>query len=145
MFIYQKNLSKYYVTYIIIIKTLLSAGCSPVVQGVYEEIAPIEAPALPERWCEAPAGDVSEGRWLVVFVSEPCASCRRLLQTLPDERVVVLVAHERSCADARVALRGHKRPFAPAGELERAWYVESTPTTYVVEDGIVLARWVGLP
>jgi hypothetical protein len=73
----------------------------------------------------------------VIFVSEPCAACRRLMRALEaaGAEVAVVVAYEETCAGARGALGGRAWSYAPAAGIEGAWRVESTPTAFVMRGG----------
>lgn len=125
-------------------------GCaSSSVVRAYErvEVASVPMPEATISWCNA-SPQLMKGEVWLVFISDPCPSCRRMLRWLDrqDKAALLVVLYTESCAQAKGALRGRAYPFAAASsELGDAWYVESTPTAYLLRDGLVVERLIGVP
>lgn len=125
-------------------------GCaSPgaVSEHVRTPVASAPLPDAPIAWCDAKP-QLTEGELWLVFISDPCPACRRMLRWLDrqEQAALLVVLHAQSCAQARGALRGRSYPFAAgSSELGDAWYVESTPTAYLIRDGVVVERLIGVP
>lgn len=109
------------------------------------------APPLPfEKWDD----DIKEGLTLVNFFASWCAPCaeeQSLLKTLAAAYPVRVygVAYKDTPAKTVAFLERHGNPFVAVvqdatGRLSIDWGVYGVPETYLLRDGIVVFRHVGV-
>ena len=127
-------------------------GCNPPLPPYAVTHLGAPVPPLPASCGDSPACS-STRRW-VVFYSEYCASCHRLLRDLSDASsrlsregicVTTYLVDADGCPEAlRISSRAGGWPVAPVEwATVEAWEVDTAPVLYIVDGGQVLARVQG--
>ena len=112
------------------------------------------APMVP-RTCFDAQPESASSTQIIVFTAPGCAPCRRLLASLEASEGSLrsqgvtarqVVVGVDSCMDAARYARGHGDfPVGVARHRDQVrWAIDTTPTTYVVQDGRVVGRAVGV-